>query len=136
MKVLVTGADGFIGKNLRVVLAEHQDFEVLPVIRATKEAEFAEAVAQADVVAHLAGVNRPENPSEFTTGNTDFTASLCELLRASGRAIPVAYASSIQAEQDNPYGQSKLAAENHLMAYATETGANVGIYRPDSLGLY
>lgn len=129
MKVLVTGADGFIGKNLRVVLAEHQDVEVLPVIRATKEAELAEAVALADVVVHLAGVNRPENPSEFTSGNVDFTASLCEVLRTTGRAIPVVYASSIQAEQDNPYGQSKLAAENHLMTYANETGADVGIYR-------
>jgi UDP-2-acetamido-2,6-beta-L-arabino-hexul-4-ose reductase len=129
MKVLVTGADGFIGKNLRVVLAEHQDFEVLPVIRATKKAEFAAAIAQADVVVHLAGVNRPENPSEFTKGNADFTASLCEALQKTGRVVPVAYSSSTQAEQDNPYGRSKLAAENHLMTYATETGANVGIYR-------
>lgn len=129
MKALVTGAEGFIGKNLQVALTERDDFVVLPITRVTTAAELSTAVDQADAVVHLAGVNRPEDPSEFTTGNADFTAKLCETLRATGRPVPVAYASSIQAEKDNPYGQSKLAAEKLLTAYAAETGASVAIYR-------
>ena len=129
MKVLLTGADGFIGKNLRVALSERDGYDVLPVTRATTAAELSQAVAQADAVVHLAGVNRPQDPAEFTTGNADFTAQLCDVLRAGGRVVPVAYASSIQAGRDNPYGLSKRAAEDHLSAYAADTGAAVAIYR-------
>ena len=129
MKVLVTGADGFIGKNLRVALGEREGFEVLPITRASNDAQLADAVANADAVIHLAGVNRPQDPAEFATGNADFTARLCDLLSASGRAVPVAFASSIQAERDNPYGASKREAEDHLAAYADDTGAPVALYR-------
>ena len=129
MKVLVTGADGFIGKNLRVALEEHEGFEVLPITRASSEADLAAAVAGADAVIHLAGVNRPTDPVEFATGNADFTARLCALLSATGRAIPVAFASSVQATRDNAYGASKRAAEAHLVAYGEATGASVALYR-------
>ena len=129
MKVLVTGADGFIGKNLRVALGEREGFEVLAISRASSHAALAEAVASADAVIHLAGVNRPQDPAEFAAGNGDVTAHLCDLLAASGRPIPVAFASSIQAERDNPYGASKRAAEEHLSAYAAATGSSVAIYR-------
>lgn len=129
MRILLTGADGFIGKNLRVALSEQQDREVLAVTRATSDAEFAAAIAQADAVIHLAGVNRPLDPAEFVLGNTDFTARLCDALRDAGRAVPVAFASSIQAERDNPYGLSKRAAEDCLFAHARETGAPVAVYR-------
>ena len=114
MKVLVTGADGFIGKNLRVALGEREGFEVLPITRTSSETDLAAAVAKADAVIHLAGVNRPQDPAEFAVGNADFTARLGELLAASGRSVPVAFASSIQAERDNPYGLSKRQAEAHL----------------------
>lgn len=129
MKVLITGADGFIGKNLRVALSEREGFEVLAVTRATDEASLAQAVETCDAVVHLAGVNRPQDVAEFSTGNADFTARLCELLDATGRAVPVAFASSIQAERDNPYGLSKRAAEQHLVDYALRSGAAVGLYR-------
>jgi len=129
VKVLVTGADGFIGKNFRVALSERDGYEVLPVTRMTTVEKIEEAVGLADAVVHLAGVNRPKDPAEFELGNADFTEHLCGLLRSTGRAVPVAYASSIQAEFDNPYGLSKLRAENHLTAYATNTGASVAIYR-------
>lgn len=129
MKILVTGADGFIGSNLRVALSERDGYEVLPVTRATSAAELAQAAAQADAVVHLAGVNRPQDPAEFAIGNVDFTAQLCAALRASGRAVPVAFASSIQAERDNPYGLSKHAAEACLTAHAADSGAPVAIYR-------
>ena len=129
MKVLVTGADGFIGKNLRVVLGEQEGLEVLPVTRATDAGDLRSAVAQADAVIHLAGVNRPEDPAEFASGNANFTAALCDALAATGRAIPVAFASSIQAERDNPYGVSKSRAEAHLAAYGEAAGAPVALYR-------
>ena len=129
MKILVTGADGFIGKNLRVALFERDQYTVLPVIRATTPAELAQVAARADAVIHLAGVNRPQDVAEFATGNADFTALLCDVLRATGRAIPVAFASSIQAERDNPYGVSKRSAEEHLAAYGADTGAPIAIYR-------
>ena len=129
MKVLVTGADGFIGKNLRVALGEREGFEVLAVTHTTSDADLAAAVASADAVIHLAGVNRPQDPAEFAVGNADFTAHLCGLLAANGRAIPLAFASSIQAERDNPYGSSKRGAEEHLAAYGSATGAAVAMYR-------
>ncbi|GAC1652930.1 MAG: NAD-dependent epimerase/dehydratase family protein [Acidobacteriaceae bacterium] len=129
MKVLVTGADGFIGANLRVVLAACNGYEVLSITRATTAMQLEQTVAQADAVIHLAGVNRPQDPTEFATGNADFTALLCEVLLASGRAMPVAFASSIQAGRDNPYGLSKRLAEQHLLHYAERSGAGVGLYR-------
>lgn len=129
MNVLVTGADGFIGKNLCVALGEREGFEVLQVTRATGAEALAGMVAQADAVVHLAGVNRPQDVMEFTTGNADFTASLCEAMLHTGRAIPVAFASSIQAERDNPYGASKRAAEDHLRRYGQASGAAVALYR-------
>lgn len=129
MKLLVTGADGFIGRNLRLVIGERADFEALPVTRATGDADLAKAVSKADAVIHLAGVNRPEDPAEFMAGNSGFTARLCELLVVDGRGVPVIFASSIQAARDNPYGLSKRAGEQHLIDYAASSGASVAIYR-------
>ncbi len=129
MNVMITGADGFIGKNLQVALAEREGMAVLPVTRDTTTAALRAAVAQADAVIHLAGVNRPQDPAEFASGNADFTAQLCELLLDSGRALPVAFASSIQAERDNPYGLSKRQAEDHLAEYSRRSGAPVALYR-------
>ena len=129
MKILVTGADGFVGKNLRVALSERDGVETLSVTRCTSDAELVGLMAEADAVIHLAGVNRPLDPAEFESGNADFAKRLVELLLATGRPIPVAFASSIQAERDNPYGQSKLQAENHLAEYGRQSGAPVTLYR-------
>ena len=129
MNVLLTGADGFIGKNLRVALAEQQGIHVLPIVRASTVAELDAAAAEADAVIHLAGVNRPQDTAEFAVGNADFTAALCEALLKTGRAIPVAFASSIQADRDNPYGVSKRTAEEHLRRYGEASGAAVALYR-------
>lgn len=129
MKVLVTGADGFVGKNLCTALCERGDFQVLKVTRSTDEAALAAAIADADAVVHLAGVNRPQDPAEFATGNGDFTTALAARLRQAGRTLPVLFASSTQALRDNPYGLSKRAAEDALAAYASDTGASVAIYR-------
>lgn len=129
MKVLLTGADGFIGKNVRVALSEREGFEVLPVARTTDPAALVAMVAEADAVIHLAGVNRPHDPTEFRTGNADFTGWLVALLETTNKRIPVAFSSSIQAECDNPYGASKRAAEEHLRRYGDATGAPVALYR-------
>lgn len=129
MKVLLTGADGFIGKNLRVALGERDGFEVLPVVRYTTAEALQAMVGEADAVIHLAGVNRPQDPAEFTAGNAEFTAQLVAMLEAAGKRVPVAFASSIQAERDNPYGASKRAAEGHLRGYGERSGAPVALYR-------
>ncbi|MGE0082095.1 MAG: NAD-dependent epimerase/dehydratase family protein [Thiohalomonadaceae bacterium] len=129
MKVLVTGADGFIGRNVCVALGQQEGMEILPITRTSSADDLRAAVRETDAVIHLAGVNRPQDPSEFATGNADFTEALCRMLASVSRAIPVAFASSIQAELDNPYGVSKRQAESHLAAYGDRTGAPVALYR-------
>ena len=128
MKVLITGADGFIGKNLVLHLAERKDAEVLPFTRETGREALGKLVAQADFIFHLAGINRPQQPEEFQD-NADLTVLLCEAVAASGRKIPVLYSSSIQAELDNPYGQSKRAAEDALLSLQKLHGVSVFLYR-------
>ncbi len=128
MKLLITGADGFIGKNLRMMIGERGD-EALPITRSSTLTDLKEAVRTADAVLHLAGVNRLDDPAEFMTGNGGTTARLCEELLADGRALPVIFASSNQAVRDNPYGASKRAAEQRLGDYAAASGAPVAIYR-------
>lgn len=129
MRVLITGANGFIGKNLLLHLAERKKVEVLCFTRNNTSADLCHLISQADLVFHLAGVNRPQDPAEFKQGNADLTQALCDTLKQAGKATPVVYSSSIQAESDNLYGASKLAAEDILLAYATETNAPVHIYR-------
>jgi UDP-2-acetamido-2,6-beta-L-arabino-hexul-4-ose reductase len=129
VKVLVTGSNGFIGKNLVVRLGELNGFEAIGFDRDDSLECLAECVGQADVVVHLAGVNRPKEIKEFAEGNADLTARLCELIAATGRRIPLIISSSVQAELANPYGQSKLGAEAAGKALAEKTGNPVAIYR-------
>lgn len=128
MAIVVTGAQGFIGKNLMVHLAE-RGLDTVAIGSDTSEAELAAALAEADFVFHLAGVNRPRSEDEFVTGNVDFTRQLCELLAGTGRRTPVVYASSIQAGRDNPYGLSKRGAEEALRRHGEATDAPVRIFR-------
>jgi UDP-2-acetamido-2,6-beta-L-arabino-hexul-4-ose reductase len=129
MKVLITGSDGFIAKNLMVRLGEMEGFETITFSRHTPEQQLPELVSDIDAVVHLAGVNRPPSPEEFVTGNTGLTQRLCQALLKCGRQIPVIFTSSSQAALDNPYGKSKLEAELALRDYATQTGTSVYIYR-------
>ncbi|QEI07189.1 SDR family oxidoreductase [Pigmentiphaga aceris] len=129
MRVLITGADGFIAKTLRVKLVERPDIEVLSYTRDADPATLPALVAQADAVIHLAGVNQSSDAEGFRVGNADFTRQLAGLLYADGRALPVVMASAEQTRVQTPYARSKWEAEQVLKAYATATGAQVYIYR-------
>lgn len=129
MRIVITGADGFIGKNLRVRLCELGHTQVTEITRASLTKDVQHATAEADCVFHLAGVNRPKDPTEFTTGNAEFTRSVCDALAAAGRKARVVLASSTQAAQDNPYGRSKAAAESAVRAYSAASGAPVHVFR-------
>jgi len=124
----VTGANGFIGKNLLVHLRE-QGVEFVAFTRDMKPDDLTAAINSVDFVFHLAGINRPKDVSEFAEGNTGLTEQLCDVIGKSGRKIPVLYTSSIQAEVDNPYGVSKLNAEQALIALEKDTGSPIYLYR-------
>jgi UDP-2-acetamido-2,6-beta-L-arabino-hexul-4-ose reductase len=127
--VLVTGSAGFIGRNLCVALRRHGRFEVLEFNRGQSSEELAKLAGRAELVFHLAGVNRPKEEREFTEGNVELTRELCDLLAASSRQTPLVLSSSIQAQIDNPYGRSKRAAEDVVLDYHRRTGAAVYVYR-------
>lgn len=132
MRVLITGAQGFLGRNLQLHLAERKDVSVTSFTRADNPTMLPTLVSQADFVFHLAGVNRPQDPLEFTSGNASLTAQLCQAIAsertATGRQIPVIYTSSTQATRDNPYGQSKRQAEQALLSLQ-QLGSVVHIFR-------
>ncbi len=129
MRVLVTGAEGFIGKNLIAHLNELPDVDVVPFSREQSTDVLPALISGIDFVFHLAGVNRPKEVEEFNAGNSELTRALCSAIAASGKQVPVIYTSSIQAEQANPYGQSKLAAEHALIELGEQHGSPVHIYR-------
>ena len=129
MKVLVTGSSGFIGQNLVVRLGELPGFEVVCFEQSDALETLQGKVNQADAVVHLAGINRPKDVAEFASGNADLTALLCGAIKATGRQIPLLLASSIQAGLANPYGQSKLAAEQAVEQLSAQTGNPAVIYR-------
>ena len=132
-KVLITGADGFVGKNLQLHLAERTDVQVRCFTRADDVAQLPALLHRVDFVFHLAGVNRPQDPAEFDVGNAGLTQALCSALagevQRSRRNVPVVFASSIQAAQPNLYGQSKRAAEDALFALSASQGVPVHMFR-------
>nr|WP_315023607.1 capsular polysaccharide biosynthesis protein CapF [uncultured Aminipila sp.] len=129
MKILITGAYGFIGKNLICELQNKGYNDLCFCGRDTKIEELDKYARECDFIFHLAGVNRPENTEEFMEGNFGFTKSLLELLKKHKNEAPVLCTSSTQALLDNPYGNSKLAGEELLLDYEIETGAKVYVYR-------
>ena len=133
MRVLITGANGFIGKNLQLHLSERKDIEVLCFTRSNDVAELSNTLLGVDFVFHLAGINRPEDPAEFVSGNVDLTQALCEALCAcaasTGKSPSLVYSSSIQATVGSNYGVSKRRAEQALSELATNYQIPVHVFR-------
>ena len=140
MKILVTGAKGFVGKNLVAQLCNiksgkaknyplSEDITIYEYDVDTNP-ELLEVYAKdCDFVCHLAGVNRPKDTSEFMTGNFGFTQNLLSALAKNGNKAPVLITSSIQAALDNPYGQSKKAGEDLIFEYGRTNGVKTLVYR-------
>lgn len=126
--VVVTGAEGFVGKNLTLRLKELGRFDIRPITRAARSDQWLEALAGADAAVHLAGVNRPQDPAEFA-GNADSAQQLARAIEQSGSKVAVILSSSAKAVDDNPYGSSKRAAEQALLALAERRGAPVAVFR-------
>ena len=133
MKVLITGANGFVGKNLQLHLAERKDVQVVCFTRGDDVAQLPALLQGVDFVFHLAGVNRPQDPQKFVSGNVDLTQALCQAVGAvadaTGKPVPIIYTSSAQAWCDNPYGQSKRGAEEALQTAARSHRVPVHIFR-------
>lgn len=133
MKVLITGADGFVGKNLKLHFKERKNVQVACFTRSDDATKLPALLQEVDFVFHLAGVNRPQDPAEFVTGNVDLTEALCQAVaavtEATGKKMQVIYTSSTQADRDNAYGASKLGAENALFELQREHGVPVHVFR-------
>lgn len=128
MNVLVTGANGFIGKNLCIGLS-NKGFDVLPFDITNSKEDLINYIKKADFVFHLAGVNRPLSIDEFYNGNTNFTKQLVDLLIQNKKCVPIVFSSTAQAELDNDYGKSKKMAENFLFDFMENHDNPVAIYR-------
>lgn len=129
MRIVITGADGFIGKSLSISLRELGYADVAQVVRDTSADVVHGLLAHADVVFHLAGVNRPKDESEFEIGNARLTEQICASLLEAGRGARVVLASSTQAAHDNPYGRSKRDAEVAIRKYGAASGAKIHVFR-------
>lgn len=140
MNILITGAKGFIGKNLVATLENikngkdksfgiSQEINIFEYDIDTPKEKLLEFAKNADFIFHLAGVNRPKNTEEFMEGNFGFTSELLKLLKSFKNKAPVLITSSIQAERDNDYGKSKKAGEDLLFSYGSENDVKTFIYR-------
>lgn len=129
MKILITGAKGFIGKNLIAELHNRKYEEIYEYDMDTDISLLDQYTKDCDFIFHLAGINRPQKEEEFMMGNYGFTTFLLDKLKQNRNTAPILITSSIQAELDNPYGRSKKAGEEVLMSYADETGSKALIYR-------
>lgn len=129
IRILITGADGFIGKNLNVRLEEKLNITVIKFVRNDDALKLENAIINSDFIIHLAGENRPENENDYKEGNIVLTKTLCNIVMNLGLKIPIIFSSSTQINQDNPYGKSKLEAERILENLAKDNGNPLFIYR-------
>ena len=146
MKILVTGANGFVGKNLCATLKNiadgkdtahniTSDITVLPYDLGTDPSLLDDYCRECDFVVHLAGVSHPETEEDFMSGNFDFTLAVLDTLKKHNNNCPVLMSSSVESELDNPYGRSKKAGEELMFNYAKETDVKIMVYRlPDLFG--
>jgi len=129
MNILITGSQGFIAKNLIVRLSELKYYKILTVDKKSSHQDFYKKLAKADIIFHLAGINK-EDKSDFNyENNYVFAKKICSFLKSNNKKTKIIFASSIQAKLKNSYGKSKLKAENIFLNYKRKTGAELLIYR-------
>lgn len=129
MRILITGSNGFIGKNLKLRLQQDGAHELLTFDRRDKPEGLGVLLQDVDWIIHLAGVNRPENLEQFKTENVNLTKQLCAAVVLTGKKIPIIFTSSAQALNNSPYGESKVAAEQVLLSFAKNTKNPIYIFR-------
>ena len=128
-KVLVTGSNGFIGKNLTEGLRREEKVKIKTFVRGDSINSLVEHLKEADIVFHLAGVNRPKKIEEFEIVNVGLTRTIVDIIEELKKNTPIVFPSSTQATLDNPYGKSQKRAEDILIEYGRKTNAKVYIYR-------
>src|ERR1700679_1400616 len=119
-RILIIGGRGFLGRNLADHLLERKNCVTTILGREDSAEDLRNGLLEADVVFHLAGANRPQNPINFEKGIGGLTEQLCQFLRAGRHSPKIIFSSSVQAELDNPYGTSKVKAEKVLQKFASE----------------
>ena len=129
MKILVTGSKGFVGKNLIYKLKENKNHTFLEYVKGDDLINLEEKLDKSDFLIHLAGENRPKNAKQFKLNNIDLTKNICNILQKIDKKIPIIFTSSIQAENNSPYGESKKKAENILYELYERSNNPVKIYR-------
>lgn len=133
MKILLTGSEGFVGKNLVVELENRGYKDLYLYDRENSFEDLEKWTKDCDFVFHLAGVNRPESEAEFMEGNADLTSQITRLLEKNNNKAPIMISSSIQAEKDNSYGKSKKAGEDYIFEYGERNNIPVYVYRFSNL---
>lgn len=128
MKILVTGAEGFIGKNLVTRLSE-SGFEVMKYVRGDSDDFLKAQLTNSDAVIHLAGENRPKTPDDFISSNVQLTKRICKILTDLELNLPILFSSSTQATLNNDYGKSKRLAEASIENFSKLSGSSATIYR-------
>ena len=129
MKVLITGANGFIAQNLIEHLKRDEDIEFYLYTRKDSLNILEAYLKEVDFIFHLAGVNRPKDTQEFYEGNSKLTQTIVDILEKENKNTPILLSSSIQSELDNDYGKSKLEAEKYLLDYSNKKDTNIYIYK-------
>jgi UDP-2-acetamido-2,6-beta-L-arabino-hexul-4-ose reductase len=127
--VLITGSNGFMGRNLRAALSRLPETRMLCFDVDDERHVLEKHLQQADIVFHLAGINRPQKEEEFIEGNIGLTQTISDLLNNFNRTPSIVFSSSTQASLENPYGRSKKAAEDIIFQYGIRTEAPVYVYR-------
>lgn len=133
MKILITGSEGFVGKNLVAELGNRGYEDLYLYDKKNSFEDLEKWTKDCEFVFHLAGVNRPETEEEFMEGNADLTSQLTNLLEETNNQAPIMISSSIQAEKDNPYGKSKKAGEDYIFDYGKRNDVPVYVYRFSNL---
>ena len=129
MNILITGSNGFIGKNLKIRLEKIKKFNIIDFNRENSEDDLFKAVLEAETIIHLAGENRPKSIEAFDEANHMLTKKLCKFCKEKDTKTHIIFSSSTQVEQDNPYGKSKLAAEDELLELNKSSKNSVSIFR-------